>query len=41
VIVTARDTPPALVEGADLAVETTKVKHPMDAGQKGQRGMEW
>ncbi len=23
------------------ACETTKVKHPMDAGQKGQRGIEW
>ena len=26
---------------ADLVMETTKVKHPMDAGQKGQRGIEW
>ena len=24
-----------------LVVEMTKVKHPMDAGQKGQRGIEW
>jgi cob(I)alamin adenosyltransferase len=32
---------PALVEAADLVLETTKVKHPMDAGQKGQRGIEW
>ena len=31
----------ALVEAADLVVEMTKVKHPMDAGQKGQRGIEW
>ncbi|MEQ3554403.1 cob(I)yrinic acid a,c-diamide adenosyltransferase [Pseudonocardia nematodicida] len=41
VIVTGRDAPPALVEAADLVMETTKIKHPMDAGQKGQRGIEW
>ena len=29
------------VEAADLVMQTTKVKHPMDAGQKGQRGIEW
>ena len=41
VIITGRNAPPALVEAADLVVEMTKVKHPMDAGQKGQRGIEW
>ncbi|GHF48425.1 cob(I)alamin adenosyltransferase [Amycolatopsis bartoniae] len=41
VVVTGRDAPPELVEAADLVVEMTKVKHPMDAGQKGQRGIEW
>ena len=41
VIITGRDAAPALVEAADLVVEMTKVKHPMDAGQKGQRGIEW
>ena len=41
VIVTGRDAAPELVEAADLVMETTKVKHPMDAGQKGQRGIEW
>ncbi|GAA4991205.1 cob(I)yrinic acid a,c-diamide adenosyltransferase [Pseudonocardia tropica] len=41
VIITGRDAPPALIEAADLVMETTKVKHPMDAGQKGQRGIEW
>ena len=30
-----------LLEVADLVTEMTKVKHPMDAGQKGQRGIEW
>jgi cob(I)alamin adenosyltransferase len=41
VVITGRDAHPALVEAADLVVEMTKVKHPMDAGQKGQRGIEW
>ena len=41
VVVTGRDAHPRLVEAADLVVEMTKVKHPMDAGQKGQRGIEW
>jgi cob(I)alamin adenosyltransferase len=41
VVITGRDAPQALVEAADLVMETTKVKHPMDAGQKGQGGIEW
>ena len=41
VVITGRDAAPALVEAADLVTEMTKVKHPMDAGQKGQRGIEW
>jgi cob(I)alamin adenosyltransferase len=41
VVITGRNAAPALVEAADLVLETTKVKHPMDAGQKGQRGIEW
>ncbi len=41
VVITGRGAAPALVEAADLVMETTKVKHPMDAGQKGQRGIEW
>ncbi|MDQ3989906.1 MAG: cob(I)yrinic acid a,c-diamide adenosyltransferase [Actinomycetota bacterium] len=41
VVITGRCAPPALLEAADLAVEMTKIKHPMDAGQKGQRGIEW
>ena len=32
---------PRLIEAADLVTEMTKIKHPMDAGQKGQRGIEW
>ena len=41
VIVTGRDAAPALVDYADLVTEMTKVKHPMDQGRKGQRGIEW
>ena len=41
VVITGRDAHPKLIEAADLVVQMTKVKHPMDAGQKGQRGIEW
>ncbi|GLZ61190.1 MULTISPECIES: cob(I)yrinic acid a,c-diamide adenosyltransferase [Micromonospora] len=41
VVITGRDADPRLVAAADLVAELTKVKHPMDAGQKGQKGIEW
>jgi cob(I)alamin adenosyltransferase len=41
VVVTGRDADPRLLEIADLVTEMGKVKHPMDAGQKGQKGIEW
>jgi len=41
VVITGRTAAPALIDVADLVTEMTKVKHPMDAGQKGQRGIEW
>jgi cob(I)alamin adenosyltransferase len=41
VVITGRDAAPQIVAVADLVVEMTKVKHPMDAGQKGQKGIEW
>lgn len=41
VVITGRRADPRLIEAADLVTEMTKVKHPMDAGQKGQRGIEW
>jgi cob(I)alamin adenosyltransferase len=41
VIITGRDAAPELIAAADLVMETGKIKHPMDAGQKGQRGIEW
>ena len=41
VVITGRRAHPALIEAADLVTEMTKIKHPMDAGPKGQRGIEW
>ncbi|WP_326808887.1 cob(I)yrinic acid a,c-diamide adenosyltransferase [Streptomyces sp. NBC_01775] len=41
VVITGRNAPEALIEAADLVTDMSKVKHPMDAGQKGQRGIEW
>ncbi|OZE94730.1 cob(I)yrinic acid a,c-diamide adenosyltransferase [Rhodococcoides fascians] len=41
VVITGRDAPAALIEAADLVTEMAKIKHPMDAGRKGQRGIEW
>ena len=41
IVITGRDAHPDLLAAADLVTEMTKVKHPMDAGQKGQRGIEW
>lgn len=41
VVITGRDAPQQLVDAADLVTEMTKIKHPMDAGRKGQRGIEW
>ncbi|WP_329109841.1 cob(I)yrinic acid a,c-diamide adenosyltransferase [Micromonospora sp. NBC_01699] len=41
VVITGRDAHPDLVDLADLVTEMTKVKHPMDAGRKGQQGIEW
>jgi cob(I)alamin adenosyltransferase len=41
VVITGRNAHPALVDAADLVTDLVKVKHPMDVGQKGQRGIEW
>ncbi|MCT7659414.1 cob(I)yrinic acid a,c-diamide adenosyltransferase [Mycobacterium deserti] len=41
VVITGRDAPQPLMDAADLVTEMTKVKHPMDAGRKGQKGIEW
>ncbi|WP_042376084.1 cob(I)yrinic acid a,c-diamide adenosyltransferase [Streptacidiphilus melanogenes] len=41
IVITGRYAPEKLVAASDLVTEMTKVKHPMDAGRKGQRGIEW
>jgi cob(I)alamin adenosyltransferase len=41
VVITGRRASPGLLEAADLVTEMTKIRHPMDAGQKGQAGIEW
>jgi len=41
VVITGRNAPERLVEAADLVTEMGKVRHPMDRGQKGQKGIEW
>ncbi|MEO3936947.1 cob(I)yrinic acid a,c-diamide adenosyltransferase [Dermatophilaceae bacterium Soc4.6] len=41
VVITGRDPDPRLVAIADVATEMTKVAHPFDRGQKGQKGIEW
>jgi cob(I)alamin adenosyltransferase len=41
VVITGRRADPRLLDAADLVTEMRKIKHPMDAGQKGQRGIEW
>ncbi len=41
VVITGRQCPEPLLAAAQLVTEMTKVKHPFDEGQKGQRGIEW
>jgi cob(I)alamin adenosyltransferase len=41
VVITGRNADQRLLDAADLVTEMTKIKHPMDAGQKGQKGVEW
>ena len=41
VVITGRDPHPRPLEIADVATEMTKIAHPFDKGQKGQKGIEW
>ena len=41
VVVTGRAAPPALIEAADLVTEMQPVKHPLQAGVKAQKGIEF
>ncbi len=40
-VITGRSAPEALIDYADLVTEMVKIKHPFDAGIKGQRGIEF
>jgi cob(I)alamin adenosyltransferase len=41
VVVTGRNCPQEIVDIADIVTEMTKRKHPIDLGEKGQKGIEW
>lgn len=41
VIITGRDCDQRIIDIADLVTEMTKIKHPFDNGQPGQKGIEW
>ncbi|MFT4044289.1 MAG: cob(I)yrinic acid a,c-diamide adenosyltransferase [Gordonia sp. (in: high G+C Gram-positive bacteria)] len=41
VVITGRRAPQGLIDAADLVTEMRKIAHPMDAGRKGQPGIEW
>lgn len=41
VIITGRRCPEQILQIADLVTEMTKIKHPFDHGQRGQKGIEW
>lgn len=41
IVMTGRRADPRLIEVSTLVTEMAKVKHPMDDGQKGQKGIEW
>jgi cob(I)alamin adenosyltransferase len=41
VVITGRNAPQRLIAAADLVSEVSKVKHPYDSGQRGQKGIEW
>lgn len=41
VVITGRRCPEPILEVASLVTNMTKIKHPFDQGQKGQKGIEW
>jgi cob(I)alamin adenosyltransferase len=41
VVITGRYAPPPLLEVADLVTDMNKLKHPGDAGLRGQQGIDW
>jgi cob(I)yrinic acid a,c-diamide adenosyltransferase len=41
VVITGRRCPEPVLKLANLVTNMTKIKHPFDEGQKGQKGIEW
>lgn len=41
VVITGRGAPQEIIDAADIVTEMTKIKHPFDQGEKGQKGIEW
>lgn len=41
VVITGRRAPAELIAAADLVTSMEKIKHPMDVGRRGQKGIEW
>lgn len=41
VVITGRRAPAELIATADLVTSMEKIKHPMDVGRRGQKGIEW
>ncbi|MEO6712340.1 MAG: cob(I)yrinic acid a,c-diamide adenosyltransferase [Mycobacteriales bacterium] len=41
VVITGRGAPREIIDAADIVTEMTKIKHPFDSGEKGQKGIEW
>ena len=41
VVITGRRCPEPVLGLANLVTNMTKIKHPFDEGQKGQKGIEW
>ena len=41
IVVTGRNAPKELIDGADLVTEMTEIKHPFQAGIRAQRGIEF
>ena len=41
VVITGRRAPQEIIDVADLVTKMEKIKHPMDQGRKGQKGIEW
>jgi cob(I)alamin adenosyltransferase len=41
IVITGRDAPASLIEAADMVTEMKEIKHPLNGGIKGQKGIEY